>query len=425
MHVVPDHAMEFFLGETPAYDGSMPHAILRNKTGNSAFTTVYDMHRGQPAIKTVAWVSETQLQITLQDRVDVYSFDARRSGFHLEVNQPTKETVRYAVNQSKLFGTILGGSRKLGGYKTDSLITETVLPLADELQGNWVIVRHPGVDVSHAYEIRRVSQQGGFFEIELMSDSGLNIGSAETEEVFSPWRTFSGDNSFVIHRSSCSIKRPAILPNTGPWDRLQPQQFVPFMDEIQVEIKGDGIVGYTAGGDQVAVYTAPFTLNKSATIKAVIAVPNAGMALPRIEQRFVGALDANAVENAQPGLRGVYLNSEKTPQSQIVPNFVPQSVGLNTFEGVVEIETAGIYTFYLQARHDATLKVGDLELIDTTGLGPYRTWSVKVPLREGAHPVSVTYNQAKGPFDPELNLSYAPPGEKQLPIPDHALFHRP
>ena len=429
VHVLPDQEMDVYLGETPGlrsaghyndaevYKWSMPHFILRTKTGASRFLAVYDMHGTSRGVTSVHWLEDGRLQITAEARVDTYRFDQEQNSFRLEATADGKTPLVYEVNHTAYRGTILGGSRKLGGYPKDSLIVDQALPEGEVLRGHWVLVDHPGVDVCHAYEIKQVTRQGSFYEIELMSDSGLNIGAAETEEVFSPWRTFDGDNQFTVYQSRCSIPVPEIKPNTGRWDRLKPQRFIPFMDEIEVSMKGEGIIGYTLDQQELHSYEGPFTLRESAVVMAAVAVRDAILPLPRVEQRFVAALQPVVPSRVGPGVR-----VQSPGEENVQPDFTPRALGANTLSSLLKIEAAGIYTFYLQARHDATLRIGDLDLLDTTGLGPYRTWSVKVPLQAGFHAIEVTYNQASGRFDPELNVSYAPPREEKRPIPDSLLF---
>lgn len=224
-------------------------------------------------------------------------------------------------------GTILSATRKYDGDKMDSFVTSARLPFGTALKGSWMIVTHGGSQVTHGYEIDSVERKGLKTVIHLAADHGLEINGNTTEEIFSRWRRFKGKNSFVIYTHAATVAEPLIKPNSGPWDRLKMSRFIPFVKNIKVTLraKGQGHIRYTIDGSEPTnsskLYTRPFILEDSATVKAI--VPNMdGVQKPRVaEQFFQRALEPTEVQN--PPQLGTYKNiyKGKVESQGVVENF--------------------------------------------------------------------------------------------------------
>jgi hypothetical protein len=111
------------------------------------------------------------------------------------------------TDAAKLEGAIVGETRVADGAEHDALLTDAALPPGDDLQGRWVIVRHPN-GYTHGYEIERIERIGERTAIVLTHDHGLRIDGDTTEEVYFPQRTMEGANTFEIPLSaSASVER--------------------------------------------------------------------------------------------------------------------------------------------------------------------------------------------------------------------------
>ncbi len=106
--------------------------------------------------------------------------------------------------------------------------------------------------------------------------------------------------------------------------------------------------------------------------------------------------------------------------TSVVPNFVAHRKG--EYSGHVLVPTDGVYTFSVEANHEAGLEVAGRELVDMKGLGPYRVWKAGISLRAGFHPIKVWYQPPKRGRN-SLTLKYSGPGIERQRVPDGALFH--
>lgn len=104
-------------------------------------------------------------------------------------------------------GRIVAATRKYDGAAADSFTVRADLPAGDALGGSWMIVTHPGGDVTHGYEIDRVETAGGKTVVHLKADHGLRIDGRTTREVFSQWKTFTGVNTFEILTRAATADR--------------------------------------------------------------------------------------------------------------------------------------------------------------------------------------------------------------------------
>jgi len=245
IHMLRDAQTEVVLARTPAlrkaghykesriYDWWMPHLVARRTGENglkSVFVAVYDMYRDGPKIKSVkrlnADADSVALEIDMGDRVDtmlllldgpatIYAGGVTITGKLGMVSRAGNLVTARLVGGTSLrsgslslesrravyTGKIVAATRKYDGAGADTFTVEADLPAGKTLRGSWMVVQHPGADVTHGYEIDRVETVHGRTVVYLKADHGLRIKGTTTREVFSQWRTFTGENTFTITTS--------------------------------------------------------------------------------------------------------------------------------------------------------------------------------------------------------------------------------
>jgi hypothetical protein len=92
------------------------------------------------------------------------------------------------------------------------------------------------------------------------------------------------------------------------------------------------------------------------------------------------------------------------------------------FNGYIDIQKEGLYTFYLLSNDGSKLYVNNKELIDNDGLHGIREKSGKISLPVGQYPIKVKYFQNGG--EHKLMLSWEGPGFSKQEIPATVLFHK-
>jgi len=214
----------------------------------SVFVAVYDLFEGGPKIASVERLKQdggmVALRVALGGRTDTLLYalgepqtmsaggvetDGKlalvvegRGGPEARLVAGTrlrKGDLRLAAPEPAHRGTLIAATRTLDGAASNAFITDADLPTGTALRGKWLIVTHgritarfrkpvkptdQGVSgvygtVTHAYEIDRVERRDGRTWIHLTHDHGLRIDGGKTTEVFSMWRTYEGQERFVIH----------------------------------------------------------------------------------------------------------------------------------------------------------------------------------------------------------------------------------
>lgn len=273
IHMLGNERVKFFLGQTPGlrkaghykdhlvYKWQMPHLLARVDTAadrSSVFVAIYDLYRGGPKILGVRRLAQDRdmiaLKVSMGGRSDtlLYAFAESRamSGGGIETDgklalvvEDGDETNGYLVAGTHLHkgqihlsspqpgysGALMGSSRKLDGAVSDAFDTLVDLPAGTALRGKWLVVTHGRITVryghpvqadaqgvgdiygkvTHAYEIDRVEKMGDRTRIHLTHDHGLRIEGNKTTEIFSMWRTFEGQERFVIHTNATTVIQPA------------------------------------------------------------------------------------------------------------------------------------------------------------------------------------------------------------------------
>jgi len=86
-------------------------------------------------------------------------------------------------------------------------------------------------------------------------------------------------------------------------------------------------------------------------------------------------------------------------------------------------QRGGATWVHLAHDHGLKITVGRLDLIDTTGLGPYREWAARVALEAGLQPIRLRCRYGGGRSTPSLSVKYEGPGVAKQTVPASALFH--
>ncbi len=92
------------------------------------------------------------------------------------------------------------------------------------------------------------------------------------------------------------------------------------------------------------------------------------------------------------------------------------------FNGYIDIQKEGLYTFYLLSNDGSKLYVNNKELVDNDGLHGVREKSGKISLPVGQYPIKVKYFQNGGEHN--LMLSWEGAGCSKQEIPATVLFHK-
>ena len=90
------------------------------------------------------------------------------------------------------------------------------------------------------------------------------------------------------------------------------------------------------------------------------------------------------------------------------------------FEGYINIETAGTYTFYSTSDDGSSVYIDDIRVVANNGLHAKQERSGKRSLSKGLHKIRVIYFEKSG--NEILEVRYAGPGISKKPIPDDVLF---
>ena len=177
---------------------------------------------GEPRAMTCAGI-ETDGKLAL-----VVEEDSKAKGYLVSGTYLRGDQICLSSPQPEYSGVLLGASRKLDGANSDTFDTRADLPTGTVLRGKWLIVTHGrissrygrpmksdahGVEgiygkVTHAYEIDRVEKIGDLTRIHLTHDHGLRIKGDRATEIFSMWRTFEGQERFVVYTNATTVVRP-------------------------------------------------------------------------------------------------------------------------------------------------------------------------------------------------------------------------
>jgi hypothetical protein len=249
--------------------------------------------------------------------------------------------------------------------------------------------------------------------------------------------------------------RAVVKIDAGQLSRINKGYFQPvikarndiFIDSTGVKISnasGSGEMRFTIDGTEPAksskLYEAPLTLTDTAVVKARTFWPDgyeSGVSQYAVTK--VAPREPLGRKDAVPGLRYEYFEDpgKKTSSVNDLKNLTPQAGGIAeepalyvakaseyfglTFDGIIEVPSDGIYTFYTTSDDGSVLFIGDALIVANDYLQGMTERSGQIALKAGLHPIRVEYFQ--GARGLGLEVRYEGPGIAKQQMPASVLFH--
>jgi hypothetical protein len=238
------------------------------------------------------------------------------------------------------------------------------------------------------------------------------------------------------------------LINTGYLPPVITAESEIFLRSMQVEIKNilqDGDIRYTLDGsdpdEQSALYTGPLLLDGSTTIKACTFWQDEMKS--GVSEKTVRKVELRKPVEETPAGKGLnfsyFENQSGTTWTQI-PDFEgmePVSSGVYeqpvlkpagqdedfalVFDGLIQVPTAGIYTFYVNSDDGTKLYIDEELVVDNDLEHGMIERSGQMALQDGPFPFRLEFYQGKG--GKGLIVSYKGPGFEKQVVPEEAFFH--
>lgn len=278
----------------------------------------------------------------------------------------------------------------------------------------------PATDIKHVTEIGEKTKD---------KKSALFVKMKKSAAVF---EIGSGKYKFVSHRvrdltRPVHVSTPIIFPRDSLF--VKPQTAI---ISIQSATK-DAQIYFTLDGSEPTrksiKYDQPFELKQSILVKAKAFKP--GFIPSFIKTNVVNFVDPN--ENGLDYT--VYIGEwDEKPDLQ---NMTPVSSGrvyqfdvkqikkredhiAIIFEGFIEIDTAGEYTFYCSANDGSLLYIDETLVVDNAGYYGDRVDKGKIQLEKGRHFIKVLYYENTG--TESIDVLIEGPGLLKQPVPPFKLF---
>jgi alpha-L-fucosidase len=211
---------------------------------------------------------------------------------------------------------------------------------------------------------------------------------------------------------------------------------------ISLATEGVEAVHYTTDGTeptlQSALYTKPFSIDKTCIVKAKSY--QAGILSSAMLEEKVMTYDwmnAVAVPAPKQGIAYKYYQPEKNINMISAFQNEPVSAGIAfamtvalkkradkfalDFNGYIKIDKDGIYNFYTASDDGSKLFIDDVEVVDNDGDHGTIEKAGKAALKKGYHKLHVTYFDSGG--GNELHVFMLPEGGKKVELSSALLFH--
>lgn len=246
------------------------------------------------------------------------------------------------------------------------------------------------------------------------------------------YKVGSGKYSFISENVSALVKPTHVsTPSISPKDTLFAK---PDMAQITIESATSGAeIYYTTDGSQPSVksekYTNAVNLDHDATLKAVAYKEGLLPSYIQTEKvKFIDPLvnglkytvyegewddrpDINTLTSVTSGSQyGFDVRKIKKREDYIVI----------IFEGFLQIDQSGKYTFYSSANDGSWLYLDDKLVVDNTGDNHSGNQTGEISLKKGKHPLKVVYYENQG--TEALNVLMKGPGMEKQAIPSYALY---
>jgi predicted phosphodiesterase len=245
-------------------------------------------------------------------------------------------------------------------------------------------------------------------------------------DTFQMTKPEGSDRAAVIQPPS-----PKIFPRAGIFEESQEITMEAVFDNLQIRYTLDG----SEPNSRSKLYTGPFEVDESTVIRArAFSRDGKASRINRSELRKVEPLDPVDAGNVTAGLNFSYfeMEVEKLPDFSDLQPLKTGSIEkvdisirereeeiVMVFEGFIEIEEAGRYTFYTESDDGSNLYIHGQTIVDNDGDHGMRERSGEVILKQGLHPFRVEYFQGGG--GKGLIASYSGPGFDQKEIPASVL----
>ena len=214
-----------------------------------------------------------------------------------------------------------------------------------------------------------------------------------------------------------------------------------FLESLKVELTNvsqTGEIRYTLDGseptDESALYKTPITITETSTVKARTSWSDgikSGMNEAVYEK--VRMIEPEQVRGLRRGLYYAYYENDGDRWSQL-PDFSQLELKVTgrtrgfdlrraqreddyglVFEGFIDIQTDGVYTFYTNSDDGTQLFIHSKLVVDNDSVHGMREEKGQIALRAGKHPIRVTFFQGMG--GKGLEVSYKGPGIVKQEIP--------
>lgn len=178
-----------------------------------------------------------------------------------------------------------------------------------------------------------------------------------------------------------------------------------------------------------ALYTKPFDITESTTVKAAFFHPSESVASGVLERSYrkVSPKAPVKVKKRRSGLRYAYYEGEfttlpafaelKATRSGVATDFDVETLSGQRidhyaikYNGYIEVPEDGMYTFYLRSDDGANLYIHDEIVVDNDGSHSSRTRQGYIALEKGKHPIRIEYFEDF--LGQTLSLAVSRPGEE-------------
>ncbi len=215
-----------------------------------------------------------------------------------------------------------------------------------------------------------------------------------------------------------------------------------FQPTINLAAKNNEAVHYTLDGSEPtvssAIYTKPFTLDKSATVKAAAFMTDVlpGVTSSKQATRYEW-MNAVNVSSPTAGIAYQYfepagkLNLESIGSSKVVKTGITSEISDKvklrvekfalSFDGFIKINKAGLYNFSTFSDDGSKLFIDDIEIVNNDGEHAAMELAGKAALKKGYHTIKVIYFR-NGDIN-ELKVNWHMEGRINETIPASVLFH--